>query len=228
MSGGHSKSESQQSTFVDPAQAPFLAQLRNQAQGLQGQQQQQGIGTQDFFNQAIQPLQGAAGQGIGELGQIIGGQNQFQQQLATASQQGNPFLQQVIENTQGDISRNLTQNILPAIGSAAGLAGQRGSSRQGVAEGLATQDAQRLSAEAATNLNFQGFGQQLGAGQAALGNQQAAISQLPQALQAQLGLSQAQVAGPFQNLNQLQGLIGAPSILGQGDSKSFAMQGGVG
>lgn len=228
MSGGHSKSESQQSTFVDPAQAPFLQNLRNRATTIQSAQQRAGVGDQAFFDQAIAPLQQQGQQGLGALGDIISGQNPFQQQLATASQQGNPFLQQVIQNTQGDIARNFNENVLPAIGSAAGLAGQRGSSRQGVAEGIAARDAQRLSAEAATNLNFQGFGQQLGAGQAALGNQQAAISQLPQALGGQLGLSQAQVSNPFLSLQNLQGLIGPSVTLGQGDSKSFAAQGGVG
>lgn len=227
MSAGFSQSESQQSNFVDPAQAPFLQRLRQSAERLQGQQAAGGVGTQGFFDQAIDPLQQAGAGALDNAGALATGQNPLQQQLATASQQGNPFIQQVIQNTQGDISRNLNQNILPAIGSAAGLAGQRGSSRHGIAEGLALQDAQRLSAEAATNINFQGFGQQLDAARSGLQSQQAGIAQLPATQGAQLGLAEAQVSSPFKGLQNLQGLLGNITTLGQGDSSSKAFQGGA-
>ncbi len=228
MSGGHSKSSSKAQSFVDPSQAPFLAALRSQSLQTQQQQQQAGIGTQDFFNQALSPLQAQGGQALGGLQDIISGANPEIAQLRERAGEGNPFVDQLIEQTQGDISRNLQQNILPSIGSAAAGLGQRGSSRQGIAEGLATQDAQRLGAEAATDIRFQNFGQQGAALSSILANQQAAIGQTFPALGGQFGLSQAQVNAPFLSLQNLGQLFGPANILNTSKSSSFSMQGGVG
>ena len=84
----------------------------------------------------------------------------------------------------------------------AGL-GQRGGSRQGVAEGIAAGEAQRLGADAATDLRFQDFGNQGAALSTILANQQGAVAQTFPALGGQFGLSQAQVQAPFLSLQAL-------------------------
>jgi hypothetical protein len=225
MSGGHSKSSSKAQSFVDPSQAPFLGALRQQGlQTLQGQ----GQFDQDFFTQLAGGLQSQGAQGLQGLGDIIGGNNPFMQQLAQRSQAGNPELDALIQQTQGDIGRNFQEQILPAIGGAAAGLGQRGGSRQGVAEGIAARDAQRLASEASTNLRFQDFGQQTAAAQAALANQQGAIGQLFPALGAQFGLGTAPVTAPFLGLQQLAGILGPANILNTSKSSSFSMHGGVG
>jgi len=228
MSGAFSKSSSKASSFIDPAQAPFLASLRSQALGLQQGQAGAGVGGQEFFDQALQPLQQQGQQALQGLGGLVSGDNPFLQQLAQRAEQGNPFLDQVISQTQGDIGRNFQENILPAIGGAAAGLGQRGGARQGVAEGIAARDAQRLGADAATNLRFQGFGQQGNDLRSILANQQGALSQTFPALGGQFGLSTAQVSAPFLGLQQLQGLLGDPSILNQSKSSSFSISGGIG
>jgi len=228
MSGAFSKSSSKAASFVDPAQAPFLEALRSQGQQLQQQQQAGGIGNQAFFNQALGPLQGQGQQALQGLGDIVSGDNPFLQQLAQRAQAGNPQLDALIQQTQGDIGRNFQENILPAIGGAAAGLGQRGGARQGVAEGIAARDAQRLGADAATNLRFQGFQQQGGDLATILANQQGAIGQTFPALGGQFGLSTAQVAAPFIGLQQLAGLIGPANILNRSKSSSFAISGGIG
>ena len=228
MSGGHSKSSSKAQSFVDPAQAPFLDALRRDSLALRGEQQTAGVGTQQFFNQALGPLQQQGQQALSSLGGIISGESPEIQALRSRAQSGNPELQAVIEQTQGDITRNLERNILPAIGSAAAGLGQRGGSRQGVAEGIAAGEAQRLGADAATDLRFQDFGNQGAALSTILANQQGAVAQTFPALGGQFGLSQAQVQAPFLSLQALGQLFGPANILNTAKSSSFSMQGGVG
>ena len=126
MSGGGSKSraESQQTTFVDPNQAPFMNDLRRRGQELADQQNQPGSQfQQDVLNPATQAF-----------GDFL-------------TPQQNPFLQGQIEAGQGMITENLQQNILPSVGGAAQGAGQLGGGRQGVAEGIALRDANRQSSD---------------------------------------------------------------------------------
>ena len=142
MSSGGSAGKSQQKSganqFIDPSQAPFLEQLRNQSQGLASQQLQQGSDFQEGVNQ---PAIGA-----------------FQSFLTP---QENPFLQGQIEQGQRGIAENLRENLLPSIGDQAQSGGARGGARQGVAEGIALRDANRTSADFAQNLIGQDFqGQQ--------------------------------------------------------------------
>lgn len=60
-----------------------------------------------------------------------------------------------IDAVAGDVNRNLTRNILPAVGSAATSAGQFGGSRQGIAEGLALSDANQQISDVASQLRLQ-------------------------------------------------------------------------
>jgi len=174
----------------------------------QGQNQApQSAGGQQTFQQLSQ--------GGGPLGQIAQGQNQFQQQLASSGP--NEFLQPAIDNLGADINRQLQrQNV--GIGQEASMAGARGGSRQGVAEGIAqegalnaftTQAGQLRAQDAAQQRQLQQSGQlgalqaQLQGGQLQQGGQLAGASGLQGGGQFNASLQQqAQQQG-------LQGLLGA-------------------
>ena len=182
MSGSKSSGSSRGGVFS--SQIPVLEYLYSQGQNITNQQ----LGAGSSFNQGIlQPATDA-----------------FQSFLQP---QQNPFLQGQIEQGQELINRNLTENILPSIGQSAGQFGQRGSSRQGVAEGIAARSAIEQSSDFAENLLFADYNRQQ-----------------TQALQA---LSMApQLAGlQFAPLSNLAQIVGRPTVLNrsrqQGKSLGF-------
>lgn len=69
----------------------------------------------------------------------------------------NPALTGAMDAAIRPIEQALTQRILPGIRSNAVGAGQYGSSRQGIAEGLALQDFNRTAADVTSQLAFSGF-----------------------------------------------------------------------
>ena len=80
----------------------------------------------------------------------------------------NPYvMNQVMANT-GLLNRNLSENLLPAIQGSATSAGQSGSSRQGVAEGIALRGTQEAAARQAAATMNQAYGQGLNARQGAM------------------------------------------------------------
>ncbi len=184
MGGSKSRSSNRQSSesFIDPSQQPFLDFLRRQGQGLAQQQLGAGSGfQQNVLNPAMQAL----------AGQLGGDPNLLNQQIGAAQQ---------------SISENLAQNILPTIQTQAGSVGQLGSSRQGVAEGIAMRDASRQAADVELGLRTDAQRRQLQA------------------------LSLAPMVGglQFQPLQNLAGLIGSPTLLtqsrGRGSSSSKGLE----
>lgn len=154
----------------------------------------------------IEGLRGAAQYGTGQLGQFASGQN--------------PYLNAQVGQLGEDVGRQFREQILPGIGGQFQGAGQRGSSRQGVAEGLAAQGALDQFTRGATNLRAGAYGQQIdAAGQLAglgvqganqlYGQQQAGFANTQQGL----GDIRAQQLRPFE--------IGA-SIFGDPTALSFA------
>ncbi len=115
------------------------------------------------------------------LQQSLQGNEQLLGQLT--SPEANPFLQSAIQSAIAPLGRELTQRALPAVRSGAIEAGQLGGSRQGIAEGLATQ----------------GFFDRAGEVAAALANQSLLSGQ---------ELSQKLVSGGLDT--SLRGLITAP------------------
>ena len=112
------------------------------------------------------------------------GQNVFQQaagaygqalQGPNIAQFANPFQQQVINNTLGDIS-TAQQMAQRQMGAQATQAGAFGGSRHGVADALTNQGFIKQAADTSANLNMQGFNTALGAAQ----NQQNTLSNLAQ------------------------------------------------
>lgn len=219
ISSSKSKSQSTQESFVDPSQAPFLQQLRSQAQGLQGQQQQQigslfglagglqgqgqdllgGLtGTQGQLGQFGQAGFGQGQAGIQGLQDIVSGANPAAQALQQQASGQNPFLQTQINQLGEDITQQFQRGISATNVEAVG-AGQLGGGRQGVAQGLLGEAAGDQFARASTALRNQDLGRQLQASSGLLGFQGQAAGQLA-------GLGQQQGLG--NQASQLQGLLG--------------------
>ena len=276
LSSSKSRSQSTQESFVDPSQAPFLQQLRQQAQGLQGQQQQQ-IGSLFGLSEGLQGqgqgflggLQGTQGQ-LGQFGQAGFGQGQAGIDALTGIAQGtnpaaqalqaqatgqNPFLQQQIDQLGGDITRQFERGLQGVRGEAVG-GGQLGGGRQGVAEGLLGESAQRQFAQSSTALRNADLGRQLQASSGLLGFQGQAAGQLGQlgqqqglqnqqsqlqgllgqgqlglgglgALQGQFNLGFSPFQAEFSPLQSLAGIIGGPTVLSQGQSTGSASSFGL-
>lgn len=128
------------------------------------------------------------------------------------AQQGNPYLQQQINQYGGDIARQYARQ-LPGLGGQYQQAGQRGGSRQGIAEGLMGEAALRQYGQGVTDMRSQAYGQQQqAAGQLAnaqLGQRQFQLGALQQGLQAN-AMQQQGYFQPFQIGSQV---MGAPSVL---------------
>lgn len=182
MSGGKSKSETNSSQGVWGTQSPYLSDLYSQAQGaLPGAQAQAGqIGQQ----------------GINAWGNML-------------NPQGNPYLQAMNQQGLNQIGETYQNQILPGINNAAMGAGSLGSSRQGIAQGLAAQGATREMGNFTTNL----YGQQYQQDQnRAMG----ALAMLPQMQNS-----------PWAALQGYQQMIGGPTVLGSSSGRSKSLQGGV-
>lgn len=229
-----SSSETQRSAF-DYQQANTM--LDAQQQG-----NQQALIDQFFGSNAIQGAQ-QVGQGISDYGAQLRGDlqgavtglspqiaqlQQMQQQgiegLQGFAQQNNPYLGSQLQQFGQNIGQNLRENILPAIGGNFAQAGQRGSSRQGVAEGMAAQGAQRQFSQGAQNLLSQGFANQQNAATtlaqlgSQAGGQSVGLSGLQQsALLGQQsnipGITQSMLSAQLQPFQIGAGVIGAPSVL---------------
>lgn len=75
--------------------------------------------------------------------------------------ESNPYLQSYMQAAIRPVSSQLLNQTLPAIRSGATNAGQYGSSRQGIAEGLAIQGATRTAADIASQMASEGYTQGL-------------------------------------------------------------------
>lgn len=111
--------------------------------------------------QAWQMLSEYAQGGAQELASSALGANQFLMDPSILSPDSNPYLGAVGDTITRRVNENLTQNILPSVRGGAVSAGQVGSSRQGIAEGLATQGAQTASGDALADLYSAAYGQGL-------------------------------------------------------------------
>jgi len=131
-------------------------------------------------------------------------QSQQYQDIISGSVANNPVLQAQIEMGQADINRNLQENIMPGIATGAVATGNTGSTRRGVAEGIAARGAMEQGSDLATMLQTNAYNQAISqAGQWAGGEQfgqQAGMSG------AQLGAGGAQFGQNYQ--------MGAASQLG--------------
>ncbi len=221
LGGGYSKSSSEQN--IDPVQMSYLTPMWAAGQNLMASQlPAAGQAGQDLYNQYA-PIGDA---GVGAFGQAAQGQLAGQQALAQNMGQANPWLNQSIDAVGADIGRNLAQNILPELRSGGIAAGQAGSSRHGIAEGMAMQAAQDSFADAATGMRSADIMRQQ---QAAMGLTQSQMLGAQGAVQAAPSMAQFGMM-PFQSaflpLQMQAGLLGNPTVLA--DSSSYGINGSIG
>lgn len=145
---------------------------------LQQQGQQMAVGSALDF---IQPLAQSTSQGaqavqdfavpasLGGLGSLVGGlgraqpSQDFLMSGALLNPETNPALQGQIEAAIRPLAQSMQTDILPQIRGGAVDAGQFGSSRQGIAEGLAARDFMQQAGDISTNIVGQNFTQGLDA-----------------------------------------------------------------
>lgn len=139
----------------------------------------------------------------------------------TASQQGNPYLDQMAEAIRQKSMQNYDRNIAPGLRSNAVMTGGYGGSRQGIAEGIALGDTQQGITNALANLyggayeTNQNRGLQQNQFQQSLNEQQRQYNIGQNNWQNQFNqnsllqganLSQQEAMLPYQQLNQLLGI----------------------
>jgi len=196
-------------------QAPYLNDLYGRSQmasyGGQGQ---------NYANQFQQPAFGA----FNQMAQG-GAQNPaLNQGLQNFGSMQNQALGGAIDSGLNQISNNFNRNIMPSINSGAAMTNTSGGSRQGIAQGLAAGEANRQAGDFVNRMQSENFqnqmSNQLGAygmmGQNnAMQNQAmgAAMSQAPQ-------LSNLGFGAQYGDLQNLQQLLGGPTVLGGSSSSS--------
>lgn len=166
--GGSSNKQSTQSdstgfdisrSYLDPqqlaAQQQLVAQYQQAAPGLG---QMPGFDRSQMFSGMGQYA--SAGQ-LGGFGQKLGEAAQYGMgQLGQFAGQSNPYLNQQIQGLATDAGRMYREQLLPGIGNQAQLAGQRGSSRQGIAQGLAAQGTMDAFLQQANAMRSGAYGMQ--------------------------------------------------------------------
>lgn len=148
MSASSSKSESK--PIIPPHVQRAMDQQMNRAQDTLGESFIGPDGLVAGSNEAIdmgqQALMNAAQGGMGQLGQA------GSQALQGFLQGDSPILQQRLQDIASMGTRNLNENLLPGIRTGAVQAGQAGSSRHGIAEGIAARGAAEAVTRGQTDL----------------------------------------------------------------------------
>ena len=212
MSGAIGGSKSQQSTFIDPAQAPFLQSLRQGGQSLQQQLQPQFQQLGQFGQQLGQQGQGF----VNQLGQAGQGLNQFISPQGTQGQ-----IDAATNTAQSFLDRNLNTNR-----GNANLLGGFGGGRQAVARGAATGEASVGLGQLVADIEQQDiFRRQQAAGLQGQLGVEGALGGL-QGLGSIFELLNSGLLGQFGGLQQQAGLVGGPTTLGQGSSFAVQASGG--
>lgn len=170
--GGNNDSTVQQKTEPwGPAQ-PYLKDILGEGERLYGQ------GTQFFPSQTFAPLNpwqlGGLSQNLNYSqalmpNQVGMAQGAWGSALNAPDVANNPYVQDQIQANTRLLNRNFQENIMPTIQGSATAAGQSGSSRHGVAEGIAARGTQEAIANQAANTMLSAYGQGLDARSQALG-----------------------------------------------------------
>ena len=125
------------------------------------------------FNPTQQAGQSQALQSAGvqnNLARQGAGTSSFLLDPAHLDPSGNPGLQGSINAATRPIFNNLTRSVLPSIRSEANMTGNLGASRQGIAEGMATQGAFDAAGDATSRIASDGYHANLNAMTGALGS----------------------------------------------------------
>ena len=160
--------------------------------------------------------QGQQGYGGGLQGIIGGAQGALNFALDPRNAMNNPYLQKAMGSAIRPLTQNFQENVLSGITDSAVGAGQSGSSRQGIAEGIAARGYMDQVGDITGRMASQNYSDALArmsrgidqaGGVANLGMMPANIMQ---------GLGQSQ----WGDLERYQGLIGAPTTLGASRGQS--------
>ena len=224
-------SQSSQDQIFGP-QAAALSQFFPQIQSLMGRDPRSFIAGFNPTQQLAQQM--GTGAAIGAQGLVGEGQQAFRQALDPMSAIQSPFFAGAYQAAVNPFIRNFQQDIIPGIRSQAQGVGQVGGSREGIAQGLATQGLQSQLGDIASQMGQNAFTQ-------GLQQRTAALGLLPQTLQAgfapseylsQIGTAQQaqaerELQSPLTFASQIQALLGQPTVLGQsrGVSQRGATQG---
>ena len=159
--------------------APFAEDVMGEAQGLYGQGAMnplQMMGLQNLLGYWEQMAPGMIGAAQGAWGQTLDpfGQNPQMGQAWDVAQgmaggAENPYAQQLMDMTSQQMTQQFNEGILPGIQQGAIGAGGLGGSRQGIAEGLAAERAQRALGDQQNQLASNFYGQNLNQQQAGMG-----------------------------------------------------------
>jgi len=119
----------------------------------------------------------------------------------------NPGVNPQLDAYSGGVQRNLERNLLPSIQSDAVKFGQMGSSRQGVAQGLALSDSNQQITNMASNLYNDD------------------MNRMGQAMQFSPQLANFGMGIPWYALQQQKGILGDPTVLDGGGSSTSTSSG---
>lgn len=154
----------------------------------------------------------------------------------------NPYLQQNISDANSLIARDFNENIMPSIGQGAQGAGQYGSSRQGIAEGIAGRGAAEAMTRNTNQMMNQAYGTGLNAMATGVGQTQGALAAGLSPYQAMMDIGGQQQAfnqlginddinaynfnqqAPWQNVANLQGAL-TGNYMGSGGSSTVPVTG---
>ena len=198
---GGGKSSSGSKSFIDQNQQPYLDFLRNRGQGLASSQ----------MNQIYPFAQQQAGM-YGQQGQQFLNtlaNNPYNETLQGLTDPNSPVMQAQKDALAADIGNFTREQVLPGIGREAVGVGAYGGTRQGVAEGMAAQGAQRSYQQGVSSLYNQ-IPQTAIAG-AGIASQGAGLGL--NALPSMFDMAMAPFASAWQPLMAQNNLVGPPTVL---------------
>ena len=193
-------------------QQQYLLQLLQQAQQLYSSGQ---LGQVAGFTPLEQQGQAAGQRAASDIsGLLPGTTDAFKFLLQSPDVANNPYVNAYADAAVQPLQKQLLQSILPSISANSFATGNTGSSRQGVAEGLALQGFTDTAANTRAQIFNNAYGQGLGASQGALGllptllNAYMTPSNILTSIgQSQRGLNQAQLDQPGNALNLFKSFI---------------------
>lgn len=150
---------------------------------------------------------GSLGAGVGGISTGTAGATQGMNQLLGAGDvTNNPYLQSAMNAAIRPLTEQYTEQVMPSIKSAAFGAGQMGSSRQGVAEGIASRGYLDAVADATAQMGSAAYGQGLSAVQAGAGIGQGLLNSGLGAAGQMAGLGNALQGMGLQGMGMQQGI----------------------
>lgn len=196
------------------APAQVWAPQAEQLKGLYGEAEKI-FGIQEPINPMQQRGMDVASQYAGSQGlqNIIGGAQGALGRALDPSQQ-NPYLQQAMQSAIRPLTQGYQENVLSGITDEAARAGQTGSSRQGIAEGIAGREYLQQLGDITSGMAYQDYGAGMdrmmqGIGQA---GQVANLGMIPSGIYG--GVGQQQQQAPWANIERYRDVLGAPTVLG--------------